>query len=949
MIRSSLNLTILLIAWLTIFSLTSLVSGFGTFTHNETIPFKTRPWIWQYGKYFDRTVVLRIFNLNPNKTQAVGQAWIRPVLSLRIIHPNGTVNEIDKDLEIPEFNWHITTSPSGNVLDPINIYALQKGYVLVSYFNASNPDDITTYEEYGRIIDFNGNLYDEVYFGRAYIKESIWYPSATTIVTNVDPEKGFIRISGMNASYIEWQQYAIDDSFNLKILYKGNITLPQKNGTIAVFNTIATVDEGYSIIMGNSTNSTNSGHNNPLEIRAAVYALTKRYNDNQFGAPKMIYQLPLDNITISSIATGISSTGIGQVCILSITQNNVDYYVKLNFLSSGSITEIIPLNITVPDLPQNATSGWSIESIPYGGYVYYSSFLNAENRTNVYGYYFNEIENSFEKWDFPEPSVINARGILIILPNNTMLLAPMETLNTWSFNTTDIPKFIGLDNGYLNFQVNNTNPSINANISTSTKKITITYREPVELSDGNITIYQVDDSGNNIIRQFFMGSNSFCSISDNGLTVTVNVIKSAFSNPNSQFYVKVDNNFARSKAFRESLMGIYHNIWKFNTSSSEENFADTVSGVLRLTKEGTEYYENINSTQFFADLHLELSKIIPVNIKRLSSNGKPQFDTTVGPGRQILISLNIESSKEERSVASIIDNLNDMIAYKNMTSISLFPTTKYLDGDFGFKPKQNLWNKYKLKLLIVMVALVILVVLLFIAEKMESKGHNMAILQLGLIIFDFVLDFLFISKNGKVIEELFIPSIVFLAVSIGINAISAFYIINNENKSKPFLDWFTRHEKLASVFTVLACADIEILSILHSNLAGFKFFQAPFSTKGKNRIFWVSCVTIFVEDIPQLIIQILYQRRVITYDIIPLLALISSCLSLLINIIGRLFQVINKCQYGTLEWDSTQNQDVFETPSTERNSTSDELVSHSIDLKEEINNLTKGNSKSSFQ
>ncbi|CAG8597066.1 1189_t:CDS:2, partial [Diversispora eburnea] len=484
-----------------------------------------------------------------------------------------------------------------------------------------------------------------------------------------------------------------------------------------------------------------------------------------------------------------------------------------------------------------------------------------------------------------------------------------------------------LDNVYSNFQVKSTSPSINATIPTSTDRsnITITYYEPVERFYGNISIYQIDKNGNTIIRQFVNGVNSFCSISDNGLTVTVNVLKSTFSNPNSQFYIKVDNDFVRSKAYRESLRGIYDNIWKFNTSSREETFADKIYGVLRLTKEGTEYYENLNSTgkdKFFTDLRLELSEIIPVNIKRLSSNGeKTQVDTTINSGRKILISLNIESSKEERSADSILNDLNDMITYKNMTSIDLFPTTKYLDGDFGFKPTPALWGKYKWKFLGVMLVLAILVVLFLIAKKIESKGHNIAILQLGLIIFDFAMDVLFVSKNGKVIEVLYIPSY--------------------ENKSKAFLDWFSQNEKVASVFTVLSSADIETLSILHSNMAGFKFFQAPFSTKGKNRIFWASCLAIFVEDIPQVIIQLIYYFRVVTYDIIPLLSLVSSCLSLLINIIGRLFQAINTCRPGILKCDSSQNQDDFEslhqlqTPATERSSTSDESISHSVDVKEE--------------
>ncbi|RHZ82399.1 hypothetical protein Glove_109g262 [Diversispora epigaea] len=845
----------------------------------------------------------------PNKAYSFEEVWIRPVLSLRIIYPNGTVSEIDKDLEIQEFNWHLTRGLAG-IQDPVKIFSLQKGYLLVTYYNASNPDDINTYEEWGRIIDWNGVLYDEVFFGKAYIIDGIWYPSATGIVTNVDPEKGFIRIVGMNVTYIEWQQYMIGDSFNLKKLSEGNITIPQ-SGNSALFNIIPTVDEGYSLIMGNST--TDSSNNNTLEIRTAVYALTKGYNDKQFSAPKMIYQLSLDNITITNLFAGTSSTGIGQVCALIVSQNvaNVSktYYVRLNFLSTGSITEIVPLGLNVPELPSNSnSSGWVLDIIPYGGFAFSDRFYDANDQYNVCMYYFNDFTNNFTLWDYGESEVLDKRGVFIILPNNTMLVSKLDDFNAWSFNITDIPKFTDLNDDYLNFQVNSTSPSIDAIISTSTKNITITYHEPVELSNGNISIYQIDNSGNNIIRQFFKGVNSFCSISDDGLTVTVNVIKCTF--------------IVRSKAYRESIMGIYDNIWKFNTSSSKETFADTVSGVLRLTVEGTEYYENLDTTrkdQFFADLHLELSKILPVNIKRLSSNGKTQVDTTI-PSRQILISLNIESSKDERSVASIVGDLNDMIIYKNMTSVGLYPTTKYLDGDFGFKPKPNFWDEYRWKILGVILALAILVILFLIAKKMESKGRDLAILQLGLIIFDFIMDVLFVSKNGKVIEVLYIPS--------------------DENKSKTFLDWFSQHEKVASVFTVLSSADIETLSILYSNLAGFKFFQAPISTKGKNRIFWASFLTLFVEDIPQLIIQLLYHYSVVAYDIIPLLALVSSCLSLLINIIGRLFQAINSCRPRTLEHDSEPNLDGFDnfqqlqSPVTERNSTSERSISHSIDVKE---------------
>ena len=49
---------------------------------------------------------------------------------------------------------------------------------------------------------------------------------------------------------------------------------------------------------------------------------------------------------------------------------------------------------------------------------------------------------------------------------------------------------------------------------------------------------------------------------------------------------------------------------------------------------------------------------------------------------------------------------------------------------------------------------------------------------------------------------------------------------------------------------------VEILNHLQSNLAGFKIFQAPFSDSAKSKIFWGSFLNIFIEDIPQVAIQV---------------------------------------------------------------------------------------------
>ena len=91
---------------------------------------------------------------------------------------------------------------------------------------------------------------------------------------------------------------------------------------------------------------------------------------------------------------------------------------------------------------------------------------------------------------------------------------------------------------------------------------------------------------------------------------------------------------------------------------------------------------------------------------------------------------------------------------------------------------------------------------------------------------------------------------------IGLNLILAFYIIKQEFIRPKFHQWFTARGKIASIFIVLSGADTKVLNVLHSNLAGFQFFRAPFSDSAKSKIFWGACLGIFIRDIPQVIIQV---------------------------------------------------------------------------------------------
>lgn len=103
----------------------------------------------------------------------------------------------------------------------------------------------------------------------------------------------------------------------------------------------------------------------------------------------------------------------------------------------------------------------------------------------------------------------------------------------------------------------------------------------------------------------------------------------------------------------------------------------------------------------------------------------------------------------------------------------------------------------------------------------------------------------------------FIISIIFCVVPTTINIILGISIVLQEiTKNKNFYKWFKNNTSIVALFTILAGTDIEILNILTSQVAGIMIFNAPISVKAESYIFWGSFLGLFIEDIPQLIIQV---------------------------------------------------------------------------------------------
>lgn len=72
-----------------------------------------------------------------------------------------------------------------------------------------------------------------------------------------------------------------------------------------------------------------------------------------------------------------------------------------------------------------------------------------------------------------------------------------------------------------------------------------------------------------------------------------------------------------------------------------------------------------------------------------------------------------------------------------------------------------------------------------------------------------------------------------------------------------YLVWFKNNSQTAAIITILCGGDITALKLLSSNLAGFELFNAPLSEKAEKYIYYGGILNTFLEDLPQLIIQVI--------------------------------------------------------------------------------------------
>ncbi|CAG8733889.1 14724_t:CDS:2, partial [Funneliformis caledonium] len=314
-------------------------------------------------------------------------------------------------------------------------------------------------------------------------------------------------------------------------------------------------------------------------------------------------------------------------------------------------------------------------------------------------------------------------------------------------------------------------------------------------------------------------------------------------------------------------------------------------GYIRLNVMGTDHFKKLNDVEkknFSEQMSIEIAKCIPVDRQRITYlnhfvNYKENADFItfkINPPNEN--NFNKKSSKE---VFEDFNKLFDVNGYT--TALDIYNNTQFIDKKFGFHQITKRWEEIKgivqdyinpTTIVLFVISAFLLTGLYLFGRYKNPMGFNIIVFKAALIIFDIVVDINFIVKNKEDLQKLLIPSIVFNIFPIIINICLAFYIFIFETRKNPkFADWFRENSKLAAIITLFSSGNVELLHLLDSNFAGYKLFSAPFSSKALRWIFWGGFSNIFIEDLPQLIIQIIYATTLNTeYNIYALSALVTG-------------------------------------------------------------------------
>ncbi|CAB4414517.1 unnamed protein product [Rhizophagus irregularis] len=798
--------------------------------------------------------------INPNRENCS-----TPILYFRLKHINETLTSINVSAtQIPAFNF-CESIIKGIVYYYINVYPLLENYIFATYVNSSNPIDASIY---GLLFDWNSNFISNTYLSAASVnKKGIVQPPGKIYFSKKSRNVGFLYVDIMkNTESVIWNYFT-------NPLTMSNIN----SGIIMYKDSLNTLTSGFLNAEGNYClviARFSSKKQEPLRVETILIPT----QSNRTSSSNLIYSRKLKSFSnIITLNCNIDYKGSGNICqfYFSGGSNMTNAFIlRLSFLTSGNLT--------------------NVETKP-------ANYVHNSNDIKIYPLLFG---GRFSRLlAFTAAFFLNSKGPSYILPDKKIIGAAQINATNWFLNTTELTKIpIANDKGYYNPQLNLTLPVINGTIPIRTSQILIQYKDPVQLSSGNVSVFIHSNSISTdpiYLRQVYSGQSGHCILSENRKTITIKIFTSTFNQPLTDYFVIIDDNFVKINENGEAVKGIEANVWVFKTEQTVPNiFVESSVALFRLTAAGSILYESLNATEkieFVNELGNELATILPVTPSRLVPRYQYQRDPTTEE-IQVILPLEIISSTNisEMNVINIIEDLNSFIIHRDMGPLAYMKYTYLIDSNYGLVKPENFWNKYLFIIVLFIVGILLFTLLCFIEQRRNPKAETSSVFKFSMGFVSYLLFVIFTLRYSKAVAGLYETSLTIVILSTSLKeTVSLFLIIREIITSEKFRGWLKKHFSITMLFMLLSAVDVYSLMILTSKIGSKPSLSAPFAKRTRTWIFWVGLFALIKKEIPQFIIVLIYQQKTLKLDLVPFLTLLITSIVLAFNTVWRLNQLFN--------------------------------------------------------
>ncbi|CAG8646529.1 10140_t:CDS:2, partial [Scutellospora calospora] len=390
---------------------------------------------------------------------------------------------------------------------------------------------------------------------------------------------------------------------------------------------------------------------------------TLKPDSQNFSTPVIIYQSSSPE-TIISISNCQNSPGgiLGYVCFIhgqstpqSLTPGT-NFWKMISFLSTGRIINSI-------DLSSNFVIGNDVitynmtYALHNGGIL----MLGPNQNGTLRGSIFNDNGVYAQDWGLP-----TSNGMITSYSENTSTIwavAPASNSSSWSVYSTDLPSLL---------------PNV------GTTSITITYRQEVAPSIANISIYQYTNSSDNLRQTLSSNSSQVRFIT--GQAIEINLLSSTFNQEGANYFVTIDPSFVILRGLGEPIPGVNNGTWSFFTGTSNNTFTDNIDVAVRLTIDGSTYFDGLNENgriNFYNDLTSSIAAAISVDPSRVSMQRRYQHDGSVEPF-QILLRLTLVAANQTNQINTqvMFESLRVLVGNKTITPLMFYNSSASLDSSF---------------------------------------------------------------------------------------------------------------------------------------------------------------------------------------------------------------------------------------------------------------------------